>query len=323
MTSLLITGVSGFVGGHMAYRLCGKKDLTIHGVSRSAPAWDFVPADLREAIIFHQIDLLDDAKIETLIKQVKPDYILHLASFSSVAASWKSPVDSFLNNATAFLNIVEAVRLLDMDCRILSVGSSEEYGIVDPDNLPLKEESALMPANPYAVARVSQEQLALIYAKGYGLDICCTRSFNHIGPGQRPQFVASSIVKSLVEIKIKNEPAIIKIGDGRIVRDFCDIQDVLTAYEDLLEKGKSGEVYNVCSGVGRSILDLVRMAAEVCGIEVEIVEEKSLMRPIDNPALIGDCRKLSELTGWQPEVDLKTGLKRMFDYWVEKIRSIS
>ena len=167
MKKILITGISGFVGGHFVqYLTTNHQDIEIHGISRSKPAWDFVPAmpELTRNSHFHQADLMNIPKIKSLIEEIQPDYILHLAAQSSVAESWKTPVDSFMNNTNIFLNIIDTVRLNDFNARVLSVGSSEQYGIVSEQDLPLTEDKPQSPANPYAVARVAQEQLARIYA---------------------------------------------------------------------------------------------------------------------------------------------------------------
>ena len=208
MKSILITGISGFVGGYFTnYLLKQKAGYEIHGLSRSKPSWDFIKNRKSNlcSIKFHRCDFLDSARINTIIGEIKPDLILHLASFSSVAQSWSDPVASFLNNTNAFLNIVEAVRVQKLNSKILSVGSSEEYGIVSACDLPLTEKRHVNPANPYAIARVSEEYLSQIYVKGYHLNICCTRSFNHIGPGQSDRFVVSSIAKQFAEIAVNNK----------------------------------------------------------------------------------------------------------------------
>jgi GDP-4-dehydro-6-deoxy-D-mannose reductase len=322
MKSILITGISGFVGGHFTRFIMDKQpDCTIHGVSRSKPAWDFVQnrSSILAAITFHQCDLLDTKKINQIICEIQPDYILHLASFSSVSQSWKEPLTSFLNNTNAFLNIVEAVRVQGFDTKIVSVGSSEEYGIVNENDLPLTEKNSVAPANPYAVARVSEENLAQIYAKGYHLNICCTRSFNHIGPGQSDQFVVSSLAKQFAEIAVHHKKPVIKIGAGSIIRDFIDIEDVIRAYAAILEKGVTGEVYNVCSGRGHSILDIVNALSELTHIPVVVEQNQTLLRPIDNPALIGSYDKLKNVTGWKPECPLEKSLEKIHTYWLNKL----
>ena len=299
MKSILITGISGFVGGHFTRFIINKEpDCLIHGLSRSKPAWDFVECGdpVTGAITFHQCDLLDSKKIADIIGMIQPDYILHLASFSSVSQSWHG-----------------------FDTKILSVGSSEEYGIVQESDLPLTEKKPVAPANPYAVARVSEEHLAQIYAKGYHLNICCTRSFNHIGPGQSDQFVVSSIAKQFAEIVLHHRKPVIKIGAGSIVRDFIDIDDVIRAYDVILKKGVTGEVYNVCSGRGYSILDIVQYLSELTKTPVTVEQNQMLLRPIDNPVLIGNYDKLHNATGWKPECPLEKSLEKIHTYWVDKL----
>jgi GDP-4-dehydro-6-deoxy-D-mannose reductase len=322
MKTILITGISGFVGGYFTQYLVNEQpDYVIHGVSRSKPSWDFIqdPDRTLRSCSFHQCDLLDSAKINAIIKEVQPDYILHLASFSSVAQSWKEPLASFLNNTNAFLNIVEAVRVQGLKPRILSVGSSEEYGIVKETDLPLTEKNCPAPANPYAIARLSEEYLAQIYMKGYNLDICCTRSFNHIGPGQNDQFVVSSIARQFAEIAICHKKPVIKIGDGSIVRDFIDIDDVIRAYDAILTKGSPGEVYNVCSGKGRAIQDIVQCLSRLTEIPVTVEQDSTLIRPVDNPVLIGSYDKLYRATGWTPRNSLEISLEKMYGYWYNKL----
>ncbi|MDO9325365.1 MAG: GDP-mannose 4,6-dehydratase [Methanoregula sp.] len=318
MKKILNTGISGFVGGYIVDYLTSHDDtIEIHGISRSIPAWDYIkttPA-LLDSHHFHLADLNDIPKIKSLIEEIQPDYILHLAAQSSVAESWKTPVSSFMNNTNIFLNIIDTVRLIDNETRILSVGSSEQYGIVSEQDLPLTEDKPQRPANPYAVARVAQEQLARIYATGYGLDICCTRSFNHCGPGQTDRFVISAIVKQFVRIARGLQEPVIHIGNGTIVRDFVDVHDVVEAYKMLLTQGKRGEVYNICSGKGRSISDIVTLLSELYHIDVQVHQEQSQMRPIDNPRIIGSYRKIQIDMGWKPKIPFEDSLKSMYEYW--------
>lgn len=318
MKKILITGISGFVGGYFVENLMSRNDtVEIHGISRSKPAWDFVKVspELLNSHQFHIADLNDIPKIKSLLEEIQPDYILHLAAQSSVAESWKTPVSSFMNNTNIFLNIIDTVRLIDNGARVLSVGSSEQYGIVSERDLPLTEDKPQCPANPYAVARVAQEQLAEIYATGYGLDICCTRSFNHCGPGQTDRFVISAIVKQFVRIARGLQDPVIHIGNGTIVRDFVDVHDVVEAYRLLLTQGKRGEIYNICSGKGRSIFDIVTLLSDLYHIEVQIQEEQSQIRPIDNPRIIGSYQKLENDMGWKPNISFEESLMSMYEYW--------
>lgn len=322
MKKLLITGISGFVGGHfVSYMADHSSDYEIHGISRSKPAWDFVSPFVREQGVhrFYQADLLDIPRIKSLIEEIEPDYILHMAAQSSVAESWKTPVFSFMNNTNIFLNIIDTVRQNDNGARVLSIGSSEQYGIVSSSDLPLTEETQQRPANPYAVARVSQEQLAKIYAEGYGLDICCTRSFNHCGPGQTDRFVVSAIVKQFVQIAQGLQEPVIHIGNGAIVRDFVDVHDVVAAYVLILSRGTRGEVYNVCSGTGRTIEEIVTLLARLKGMDVEVCQEQAQIRPIDNPRIIGSSEKIRRELGWKPKITFEQSLLSLYDYWDNRI----
>ncbi len=325
MKKILITGISGFVGGHFVHYLTSQHhNMEIHGISRSKPSWDFLKGS--EALLnnyySHQADLNDIPKIKSLIGEIQPEYIIHLAAQSSVAESWKSPVLSFMNNTNIFLNIIDTVRLNDNAARILSVGSSEQYGIVCEKDLPITEDRPQCPENPYAVARVAQEHLARIYAKGYGLDICCTRSFNHCGPGQTDRFVVSAIVKQFVKVAHGIQKPVIHIGNGTIVRDFVDVRDVVEAYYLLLTRGAKGEVFNVCSGQGRAIQDIVTLLSEMLRIRVETIQEKSRIRPIDNPRIVGSYQKIQQDLGWKPTIPFEESLMSMYQYWDQKIECV-
>ena len=322
MPRILITGISGFVGGYFTdFLRTNRVDFEIHGISRSKPSWDFIPhsEDLIKNIVFHQGNLMDIPYIQSVITEIQPDYIIHLAAQSSVAESWESPISTFLNNTTIFLNIIDSVRRVGNRCKVLSVGSSEQYGIVRENDLPLNESVIQNPSSPYAVARVSQENLAKIYADGYQLNICCTRSFNHCGPGQNEKFVVSSIVKQFAEIALGKKDPVIKIGDGTVIRDFLDIHDVVRAYILLLEKGKRGEIYNVCSGKGRTIRSIIETLNNLYGISAGIEEDPSQFRPIDTPKLIGSYAKLNKTVGWSPEVEFEDSLKSIFHYWCSRL----
>jgi GDP-4-dehydro-6-deoxy-D-mannose reductase len=225
-----------------------------------------------------------------------------------------------MNNTNIFLNIIDTVRLNDNAARVLSIGSSEQYGIVSEKDLPISEDSPQSPENPYAVARVAQEQLARIYAKGYNLDICCTRSFNHCGPGQTDRFVVSAIVKQFVKIAHGLQDPVIHIGNGAIVRDFVDVHDVVEAYYLLLTKGKKGEVYNICSGQGRAIRDIVTMLSNLFDIHVQVHQEQSQIRPIDNPRIVGSFQKIQRDLGWRPTIPFEQSLQSMYEYWDARLK---
>lgn len=316
MNKYLITGFSGFVARHFVEYLESAGDAClIKGLDMHNP--DFRFDHYRNVRIgFERIDLLSKEQVEYIIHEFQPTAILHLASFSSVAFSWKEPVQSFQNNTNIFLNLIDAVRKLSLDVRVLSVGSSEEYGNVGDEDLPLTEDHRLNPVSPYAVARVSQEYLSRIYTEGYGMDIILTRSFNHIGPMQRDVFVVSSLARQLVAVKRAGlERGAIVTGDVSIVRDFTDVRDVVRAYHLLLNGGRRGEVYNVCSGKGISLKELIDIMAGQLQMEVDITVDERLIRPADNRKIIGSNEKIRRELGWENIVSLDQSLKEMIRYW--------
>ncbi len=318
MKKILITGISGFVGGHYTHFLTERnEDIEIYGISRSQPAWNFGKSysGLPQRVHFSQADMRDKPRIQSLIRDISPDYILHLAAQSSVAESWKTPEPSLFNNISSFMNVIETVRIFDLPARILSVGSAEQYGVIAETDLPLTEDTCMHPLNPYAVARVAQEQLAKTYADGYGLDILCTRSFNHFGPGQSDRFVVSSIVKQCARIAHGMQDNVLHIGNDSIIRDFLDVRDVVAAYDIILKKGLRGETYNVCSGKGYAIRDIVKIMSGMLNIGVSISQEKTHLRPVDNPQIIGSFEKMNKDLGWQPTISLDDSLRDTFDYW--------
>jgi GDP-4-dehydro-6-deoxy-D-mannose reductase len=315
MDKYLITGFSGFVAKHFLNYLDQKEiPAYVLGVDIHKPEFN-IYGFKHVRCSFEKTDLLNKDEVDNIIYQFQPNYILHLASFSSVAFSWKNPVASFANNTNIFLNLLEKVRQMNLDCRILSVGSSEEYGNVSVDTLPLTEEHSLNPISPYAVARVSQEMLSRIYVDGYGMDIVMTRSFNHIGPGQRDLFVISSFAKQLVEIKKGADEGELSTGDTSIIRDFVDVRDVVHAYYLLFKKGKRGEVYNICSGEGISLKEVITQMADILALRVNTTTNANLIRPNDNKVIIGSSTKLQNDTGWQKTIALNNSLKDIIAYW--------
>ncbi len=315
MEKFLITGFSGFVSKHFLEHLESlKAQAVIVGIDVNQPDFLYTHYNYIKCT-FSKIDLLDKSQVDNIIYQFQPDYVLHLASYSSVAYSWKNPVASFSNNTNIFLNLLEQIRALNLSCRIISVGSSEEYGNVTEADIPLTEEHPLKPVSPYAVARVSQEMLSTIYVNGYGQDVILTRSFNHIGPGQRDVFVVSSFAKQLVEIKKNGRPAEIVTGNLSIIRDFIDVRDVVKAYYGLFKSGRKGEVYNICSGNGVSLEIIIKNMSRLLDIDVITKIDKALIRPSDNSIIVGDNSKLKNQIAWNPSYTLDESLKDILDYW--------
>lgn len=228
----------------------------------------------------------------------------------------KSPVESFMNNTNIFLNLVDAVRKNNIKCRILSVGLSEEYGDVSEKDIPLSENRNPEPISPYAIARVSQEMMSKCYVNSFAQDIVMTRSFNHIGPRQSDVFVIPSFIKQLVYGFTEGKKEIVMhTGNVSIIRDFTDVRDVVRAYNLLLEKGKSGEIYNVCSGKGQSLKDIITIVADKLDVKASIKVDESLVRPKDNMIIVGDNAKINTHVGWKPSILLEDTLDNMIEYW--------
>lgn len=301
---VLITGANGFVAAYLVEALKELGD-------------DVVGVDVAEKPChavdrYYACNLMDAASVRTILESERPDAIVHLAAVSSVGRSWNMPVDTFVNNTGIFLNVVEAVRSLGLKTRVLSVGSSEEYGDVPQEEMPLAETHPLVPGSPYAVARVAQEELSRLYAKGFGADIVMTRSFNQFGPGQRLDFFVPSMVRQILDGRGRGGPVDIKAGDLSVIRDFLDVRDAVSAYVLLLEKGVSGEVYNVCSGRGRCLREVLETAARLAGVELSISLDPSRVRPADSRMIVGDSSKLRAL-GWSCTHTFESTLRDMME----------
>ncbi|MDB4987522.1 MAG: hypothetical protein JWN04_2700 [Myxococcaceae bacterium] len=308
---ILITGFSGFVSRHFLEYLDSQgEEAVVLGVSRSKPAFTF-DAYPKLRCDFRQLDLLDRPSVEAAVVGFEPTHVLHLAAYSSVGFSWQQPVESFANNTNIFLNLLEQVRKLSAPCRVLSVGSSEEYGNVEPGSLPLHEGTPVKPVSPYAVARVAQEMLSNVYVRGYGLDIVMTRSFNHIGPYQRDAFVVPSLAKQLCAIRYSGAAPRLVTGDRTVVRDFVDVRDVVRAYYVLLQKGTTGEIYNVCSGTGVSIEHVLSLMQDELGTAATLESDPRLLRPTENRSVVGSYQKLERELGWRPEINLRESVSRV------------
>jgi len=310
MKKYLITGISGFVAYHfLSYLndLCDTTEVLGLDLSISQEVKEYSFNNIK--FNFIELNLLEYKSLEKVMVSFNPDFIVHLASFSSVGKSWEMPLESFLNNTNIFLNIVEIVRLNKINCRILSVGSSEEYGNVKESDIPLKEDMILHPGNPYAVARVSQEMLSKCYVDAYKLDIILTRSFNHIGARQRTDFAIPSFAKQISEGFKKGQKEIkLFTGDTTVVRDFIDVRDVANAYFVLLNNGKSGELYNVCSGKGHSLNLVIDLLAKIFNVQIIKETDTNKVRPNDNRIIIGSFEKIKEHTGWEPKFSLEDSL---------------
>lgn len=315
MKRIIITGFSGFVSRHfLNYLYDNKKEYQVLGADINEPKFDINNYSDVLDISFKKCNMLDENVVSDMVQEFAPDYILHLAAFSSVAYSWEHPAECFNNNTKIFLNVTNAVRALNKKCRLLSVGSSEEYGNVSKEQLPLKESMNLNPVSPYAVARVSQEMMSKVYVNSYDMDIVLTRSFNHMGPHQDERFVIPSFIRKILDVKESGRgTGIIETGDTTIIRDFVDVRDVVRAYYELLMEGTPGEVYNICGGKGVELSEVLEEIADIIGVDIIGKVNPEYVRPDDNRQIIGSVDKIKRDIGWEAKIPLRQTLTDMIE----------
>jgi len=315
----LITGITGFAGSHLAeFILSNHPDVEVYGIMRWRSRTENIEA-IEKRVQLVECDLRDATSVKTLLGRVRPDKIFHLAAQSYVPASWNAPGESLTTNIIGQLNIFEAVRELKIEPWIQIACSSEEYGLVKEDELPIKETNPLRPLSPYAVSKVGQDYLGYQYHMSFGLKVVRTRGFNHDGPRRGDVFVSSNFAKQLVEVEKGKRPAVIHVGNLEARRDFSDVRDIVRGYWLSLERCEAGEVYNLCSGKAYSIQEVLDRLIELSGVKVKIEQDPARLRPSDVPVLIGDCTKFREVTGWKPEIPYDKTLADMLDYWRGKI----
>ncbi len=311
MAVYLITGANGFCGRHLADEL-RDGDNIVHGISRS------IPDDLilkHPNIKYEQCNLIDHASVFNMLRKIKPDCIFHLAAESSVASSWKSPINIMNNNVISQVNILEAVRELELSTRIIVACSSEEYGSIRESDLPVNENCCFNPLSTYAVSKVSQDMLAYQYHKSYNMDIVRVRSFNLTGPGQSSIYALSSFAKQIADIEknlIKNT---ILVGNLNVKRDYTDVRDAMKAYYKIASRAKPGSVYNLCSGKAYSLKNLLDILISLSTVDIKIEIDDSRLRPSDLPIMLGDNTRIQTEIGWEPEINIQGTLKDLLDYW--------
>ena len=311
---VLITGVTGFAGSHLADYCLTRKDVDLHGIIRWRSRTENIE-HLTGKIALHECDLRDASSTREVIETVRPDLIFHLAAQSYVPTSWKAPSESLSTNVLGQLNIFEAVRRIGLGCRIQLACSSEEYGMVHENEVPITEDNPLRPLSPYGVSKVSQDLLGYQYFMSYGMAIVRTRGFNHTGPRRGPVFVCSDFAKQITDIeKGKREP-VIHVGNLEAKRDFTDVRDVVRAYWLSLEKGKAGEVYNICSEKSWTIQSVLDMLVGMSNVDITVKVDPKRLRPSDVPILQGDCSKFRADTGWKPEIPFEQTLGDILEYW--------
>lgn len=316
----LVTGVTGFGGSHLAEHLLETGD-TLLGIARGKSRIGHLRAAI-DRMEFREVDILDAAAVGSVIREFAPDVIYHLAGEASAARSLRNPQETLRNNILGTVNLLEAARAMGQAPRVVLVTSSEMYGLVQPNELPLTERSPLRPAHPYGLSKVTVHYLGQMYHRTYGLPVVEARAFNHVGPRQSTGFVVPDFAQQIAEIAAGCREAVVKVGNLQDERDFTDVRDVARAYGLIGRRGTSGEVYQICSGKAhriRWILD--RLIAE-SGVDVRVVEDPARLRPSKMPLIKGSFEKLRKDLGWEPEIPIETSLRDTLAWWREQTANL-
>jgi GDP-4-dehydro-6-deoxy-D-mannose reductase len=304
----LITGADGFVGGYLSEYLLNQ-NIDVYGTHLKENK------SLNSKIKHLKMDVTKKEEVKQVLELVNPDYIYHLAAQSSAAISWQNPQLTMEININGTLNLLETIRELKINPRIILIGSSEEYGYVKPEDIPVNENQDLRPGNPYAISKIAQNMIGELYVKAYNMDIIMVRAFNHIGPKQSEVFVASDFAKRIAEIEKGVIEPVLFVGNLEAERDFTDVRDIVRAYYLLSQKGKKGEIYNVGSGKSYKIQYILDTLLSLSHCKIEIKSDPNRMRPSDVPIIQCDNTKLVELTSWSPKYQIEKTLEDILNYW--------
>jgi GDP-4-dehydro-6-deoxy-D-mannose reductase len=276
------------------------------------------PSPAMMGLDYYPIDIRREDDVRSAVREIGPTEIYHLAGVSAVDISWVDPRMTFEVNVLGTYNLLAAAMGLASPPRVLNVSTAQVYARSDR---PLTEESSLGPDNPYAASKAMAEMLEVSFRKTRGDGIITSRSFNHTGPGQVPTFLLPSIAKQLAEMEAGLRPLTLTVGNVNVTRDFTDVRDVVRAYTALLAKRRAGGVYNVCSGIGTRVLDIIRQFQAICTMDVTIEADPKRVRPGENPQVVGDSSKIKTETGWIPQIPINQTIRDLLDYWREKIRT--
>lgn len=308
MSKAFVTGINGFAGTHLNNLLL-QKGYEVYGTVK--PTGE-EPSDQN----LFSVDIQDFESLKNAIDKVSPDYIYHLAALTSPGESFKNPSDTITTNISGQLNILEAVKQLQlMETKVLVVSSAEIYGAAKESDLPIKEDTPLRPLSPYAVSKIAQDFLGYQYSHSQNVKAIIVRTFNTVGPNHAPIFVVPSFAKQIAEIEKGIKEPVLRVGNLEAKRDFTDVRDAMRAYELIMQKGIPGEAYNVGSGKSHKIKEILDILLSLSDKEIIVERDPSLMRPGDIPELLCDYTKLHQQTGWRPEIELETTLKDTLDYW--------
>jgi GDP-mannose 4,6-dehydratase len=318
--NVLITGITGMVGSHLAeYILESHPDVRVHGLVRWRSPLDNIRSVLGR-VTLHQGDLRDLNSLVELMRKVKPARIFHLAAQSYVSVSFVAPADTLQTNVVGTTNLMDAVRIAGLDPLIHICSSSEVYGQVREDEVPIRESNPLRPASPYAVSKVGEDMIALQYFLSYGLKLLRTRMFTHTGPRRGDVFAESAFAKQVAEIEAGVRPNPLKVGNLNSVRTLADVRDAVRAYWLLLEKCTPGEVYNIGGVETMTVEKVLETLKGMARCRIEHAVDPALLRPSDVTLQIPDTSKFRAATGWTPQIPVERTLRDLLDYHRARLR---
>ncbi|HEV3204182.1 MAG TPA: GDP-mannose 4,6-dehydratase [Gemmataceae bacterium] len=312
---ILITGVTGFAGGHLAETLSTGRNKELFGISRRGE-WPAEWHHLKGVVTLLSCDLCDSTTLENILQnQIKPEGIFHLAGYAQAGKSFEEPDQAWTGNLTATRSLYEAVARLKFPPRIVYVGSGLIYGDLDPGCHAHTELSPMRPANPYAASKAAADLASYQYSKFPGLEIVRARPFNHIGPRQSPQFAVAHFAQQIVAIEKGRKTPLLETGNLTPLRDLTDVRDVVEAYCLLMDRGRTGEAYNVAGGEAFSMQSVLDRLLGLSRVNVQIRQQTQLVRVVETAAVRGDAGKIRKETGWQPRHSLEQTLNDILDYW--------
>jgi GDPmannose 4,6-dehydratase/GDP-4-dehydro-6-deoxy-D-mannose reductase len=318
--NVLITGITGMVGSHLAeYILANHPGVAVHGLVRWRSPLDGI-REVREHVTLHYADLHDLNSLILLLREVEPDRIFHLAAQSFVTTSFRAPADTLHTNAIGTVNLLDAVRILGIDPLIHICSSSEVYGQVAEDEVPIKETNPLRPSSPYAVSKVAEDMLGLQYFLSYGVRTIRTRMFTHTGPRRGAVFAEGAFARQIAEIEAGRADNPVRVGNLDSVRTFSDVRDAVRAYWLLLEKCPPGEVYNIGGGDTMTVGEMLEMLKSMAHCPIEHEVDPALLRPSDVTLQIPDISKFERATGWRAEIPVEKTLEDLLNYYRDEVR---
>ena len=316
----LITGAGGFAGRHLCQYLLAHTDWDLLGTVYPQQV-ETQPEEPQ--LRLQHLDLREAEGVRALLEEIEPDYVFHLAAQSIPALSFDNPWDTLETNIRSQLNILHAMRVLELHARVVIIGSNEEYGYPRKGALPFTERSPLRPASPYAVSKVTQDLMGLQFHLAYKSDVVRLRPFNHTGPGQSPHFVVPAFASQIARIEAGLQEPVLKVGNMAAARDFSDVRDIVHGYHLAAMAGEPGDVYNLASGQPHKISALLDTLLSFTDVRIRVETDPDRYRPVDVPVVYGSAEKFYQLAGWMPEIPFEQTLEDTLDYWRDQVKNES